>query len=170
MWGPSLGIWMSNCLAFDQSYTNFGYAVYDLANEELIDYGSFKTEKYSSRVVKRHFVWALAKSLKMKYNPSKVVCEQIRLKNKFGISLNTIVALAEITSRIADAVWPEKVYTVDSKSWKAKVCKDASADKADSVAFVKKEFDIDVDHDTADAICMAIYPSKEKPILNLYES
>lgn len=154
-------------LAFDQSYKNIGYSIYN--GKDVLDSGSFKLANYPNSVARRSFIKALAKALDLCYSPDTIVAEQIRLKSKFGVNINTIICLAEITSTIADAIYPKKIYTIDSRSWKAKVIKNGSANKSHSVLLVKSVFDLDVDHDCADAICMSMYPFENKPILNLYE-
>jgi Holliday junction resolvasome RuvABC endonuclease subunit len=154
-------------IAFDQSYTQIGYAV--AKDEIIIDYGSFKLGVYPNRSIKRSFIWGLAKALDLCYNSDLIICEQIRLKNSFGINIKTIIALAEISARIADAVFPKRIYTVDSKSWKAKVIGNGSASKEDAILFVKNKFNIETNDDCADAICMALVPFAKNPLLNLYE-
>lgn len=155
-------------LAFDQAYKNIGYAVSSDGN--LLEYGSFKLDNFFNKTIKRSFVEGLVKTLDMVYNPDMVVCEQVRLKNSFGININSIVALSELIAVIVDSVYPKNVYTIDSKSWKAKVVGKANATKEDTVEHVNNVYGLsNIDHDCADAICMSVYPNCKKPVLNIYE-
>jgi Holliday junction resolvasome RuvABC endonuclease subunit len=163
---------MQTVLAFDQSYSNIGYAYWDGKDFNPYDvrqskYGSFRIDSFETKFAKRSFIKVLAKGLDLTFNPDIIVVEQIRMFNKGFAKLTPIVDLAEIISCIVDELYPKKVYAIDSRSWKSKVIGDASADKVAAVKFVKDNFGIDADHDTCDAICQSLYPSKNKAILNL---
>lgn len=153
-------------LAFDQSYSNIGFAYWN--GKEFIDksYGSFNIKSIGNNIVKRAFIRTLARGLVETFKPEMVIVEQIRMFNKGFAKLGPIVDLAEMITTIVDEVFPLPVYAIDSRSWKAKVIGDASADKEQAVKFVKDNFGIDADHDTCDAICQSLYPSKPKAILN----
>lgn len=146
-------------IAVDQSYSRTGIGISE--DNKLIYGESFDLSKFSNNTQKRIFLSRLLKSLVMYNDVDIVLVERARTFSGSGqghfISTRTIKAFGTMISTIVDAVFPLPVYSVDTRSWKSKVLGSASASKDDAVKFVKK-FGFEIDHDGADALCMALYP------------
>lgn len=181
---------MANILAFDQSYERTGFAV--LNGEQLLDIGciDFAKEKMEPWE-KRNAVAQIAKQLCKTYRPSMVVVERVRLfssytknvkkvmygqtvqvqERKPGIWLPTIEALAKLNAFIVGAVRPLgiKTYSLDTKAWKNALFarlqgKDMKA-KETSVWYIEQVFGVTVDHDAAEAACIALVASRNANLL-----
>jgi len=147
-------------LGIDQSYSNFGFAVYD--GEKFLESGSFKLGNIE-RFDKRKIIRDRFEGLKKKYKIDLVVYEQTRLFNANATVLNNIVLLAELAMVINESFHEYEKYTVDSRSWKSKVLGKAGATKDDSVSYILENYSVKVCHDEADAMCIAkSYYSKAK--------
>jgi len=110
-----------------------------------------------------------------------VVCERIRTfsmgKNKNGgkplqfMNIGYIKATGALIATIVDVAYQfgVKVYSVDTRSWKAQVVGTTKGGKAPTLAYVKSlGFDVKND-DAADSACIALYPFCKKQNLKLEE-
>ena len=161
-------------LAFDQSYQRTGVAV--AKDDKLICCESYEL-KFADKKMKRLFLRIITDLYQKLYNPNMIVVERVRTfsggntekkrTKGFFMSTSTIIALGCLVSSIVDS---SKVpgYSADTRSWKSRVLGSAKADKNDAVKFIKK-LGFDVDHDAADAGCMALYPFKKGAIEKLKE-
>lgn len=152
-------------LGIDQSYTNFGVAVVK-NKDELLHIDSYALEKFGDdevgRVAARKFVESAVKALTNRFKPDIIVVERVRLKNTWGINLNDITCMSQLTCKIIDSAFPIKVVSVDTRSFKSKVLGNASAKKDDAINFIKNKFNVNIDHDAAEACCMALYAWTKK--------
>lgn len=152
-------------LGIDQSYTNFGIAIVEIKGEkiEVINVKSFNYKGKKSKTEKRLFIAKLIKNAVKKYNPDYILVERIRQFSQNFISMRYIKATASLIGTIIDSCYPKPVYSVDTRSWKSRVCGSSKgvkrADKGVSVRFVKRRFGLELNDDEADALCIACYPS-----------
>lgn len=149
-------------LGCDQSYVCTGLAI--IEDKELLYFTSIAFEKNKTKKGKREILKQTIKMIETKYLPDKIVVERTRLFSRGFISPKTIIALGSLTTTIIDATNLD-VYSVDTRSWKAKVIGKASASKKDTINWVKSKFDIEVNMDEADAIAIALYPFMKNPLL-----
>lgn len=108
----------------------------------------------------RRFVAAFVAKLIDEYKVTHIVLERVKMHRGNRLSkLDAIVSLSKATGAIQDYIFHKdcKLYDCETVSWKAKVLGKRNGTKEDAVQFVKNRYDIDVVHDTADAICEAIY-------------
>jgi len=148
-------------LSFDQSYQRTGVGISN--NGKVVKCFSVELN-FSSKTLKRKYLQNLAKALVKKHKPDMITVERTRMYSGGFVSQGTIMALGALVAAIVDAVYPVKTYSIDTRSWKAKVIGWASADKKDAVN-VLKMIGFSVDHDAADAGCMSLYPYKKNIIL-----
>jgi Holliday junction resolvasome RuvABC endonuclease subunit len=153
-------------LGIDQSFTNIGVAVVEgdsIDNAKILLVRSYNYKGLKSKTEKRAFVSRLVKHIIEKFHPNVIGVERVRLFSQGNISMATIVAHSTLIATIVDSVWPQKVYSYDTRSWKSHVCGNShgihNADKGVSVRYVHQRFgeDIGKNDDETDAICQAIY-------------
>lgn len=151
-------------LGIDQSYTNFGIAVVkgkDIEHAKILSYNSFNFKGMKTKIEKRLFVRKLIKHAIKKFEPDIIVLERIRVFSQGYLGINYIKATAPLIATVVDTSYPQKVYSVDTRSWKSKVCGKASgmhkADKGVSVRYINNRFGVLMNDDQADAVCIALY-------------
>lgn len=156
-------------VGIDQSYSNLGLSV--VKNGSLASVTSFKLSKfgatYAGRVAARELFREALRALTNKHKPDIIVMERIRLVNKWGINKHDIITMSQLITTVLDESYPIPVVSVDTRSFKAKVLGNASANKEDAIKFIKDKFDLEVDHDSAEAICIALYVWEKKPKLEI---
>jgi hypothetical protein len=96
-----------------------------------------------------------------------IYCEEVRLFSFGGrnfINMKTILRLYSILTTLIDN--DIKVYTINSRSWKSRILKPAGYEKSKegSVKYILNKYNIEVNHDIADAICQAEYAKKFKSL------
>lgn len=147
-------------LGVDESYANFGISVVD-DKKKILRVKSYNFKGMKSKTEKRMFVAKLIKHAIDKYNPDIVVVERVRLFSQKFLSRNYIKATSALIAVIVDNVYPNKVYSVDTRSWKSKVCGSSKGkvkgDKQVSVRYIKKVYNEELNDDQADAVCIALY-------------
>ena len=128
-----------------------------------------------SHTERRHIILSMLRDMKIK----RVFVEEVRLfsfsppKGKFKgrnfINTKTIFRLLSILITLIDN--EIEVYTINARSWKSRILKKQGFDKSKdgSVKYVKYKYNIDVNHDTADAICIAEYAKKFKEMTRRFE-
>lgn len=146
-------------LGIDESYTNFGIAMVDDGIRLSVKSYNFKGMK--TKTEKRQFVAKLVKHAVEKYNPDIIVVERIRMfSNKF-LSMNYIKATSALLSVIVDNVFPNPVYSVDTRCWKSRICGGSKGktkgDKQVSVEYIKHRYGTEYNDDQADALCIALF-------------
>lgn len=155
---------MLTILGIDQSYSRLGISVVKGKTKDdavLIRYKSYSFKGLKSKTEKRAFVYSLVKKAVAKYSPDYVICERIRQFSQGFVSMSYIKGTAALISRIVDAAFPQPVYSVDTRSWKSKVCGSSKgtkrADKLVSVKYIKQRYGLELNDDTCDSICIALY-------------
>lgn len=132
---------------------------------------------------------SLVHQLDEKYHFDKIIVERVRTFSKGFISTNVIIELGSLIKFVIDGV-EAPVYSVDTRSWKSKVVGRADATKEQTVDkimervtrdgfFAKQERKtlhidtsvevMEINHDVADAICIALYAFEKEPKLQLEE-
>ena len=152
------------CLGIDQSYTQIGISIAQgssIDDGELLLVRWYNYKGLKDKTQKRRFVAKLIKKLIEKFNPDIIVVERIRLFSQGNVSINYMKCTGALIATIVDASYPKKVYSADTRSWKSRVCGKASGmhagDKGVSVRYIRIRFDLDLNDDAADAICIALY-------------
>ena len=149
-------------LGIDPSYQRTGFAVVE--DNKLIYSFSLTLKEIKTKKKKREIIKNVIKTIELIYQPDKIVVERTRLFSRGVISMKTIVALGSLIVVIVDATDLD-VYSVDSRSFKAKVVGHANCSKQDVINWVKFIFKIDVNEDEADAVAIALYPFIKNPLL-----
>lgn len=151
-------------LAFDQSYTKTGVSVVEgncIDDGKILFKKAFDFKGMKKKTEKRRFIAKVAKKLIEKYNPDIILVERVRMYSQGYVSTNFIKTQAALIAAIVDKVYPRDVYSVDTRSWKSKVCGSSKgmhrADKGVSVRYIMMRYGITVNDDVADAICIALY-------------
>ena len=117
---------------------------------------------------RRHIILSMLKDIGVK----KVYVEEVRLfsfKGRNFINTKTIFRLLSILVTLIDN--DIEVYTINARSWKTRILKYNGFDKTKegSVKYVKHKYNIDVNHDVADSICIAeyvrLYPEMPKEFI-----
>jgi len=112
-----------------------------------------------------------------KSNEMVIIVERVRTFSQGFLSTNYIKATAALIATIVDTAYKFdiEVYSVDTRSWKAKIVgtskpkitKGNNKDtKAPTLEYVKK-LGFDVDDDAADSACIALYGFLQKNMQNL---
>ena len=163
-------------IAFDQSTTTVGYAIFE--ENELIQYGSF-TPKQKKKVDDRIYDISnfLKKVISTVPNIEIVLLEDIQLQNSIngsqkyfsnqGNNVITFKALAKLQGVLINVCLDEGVeYSVVSPShWKSIVkikSKYRRDQKKEAMEFVDSFFGENATEDEADAICIGYSYIKEK--------
>lgn len=143
-------------LAFDQALRTTGYAVF--RGEELADYGTFTVDPSLPMEERLHQLMLNVKSLKAKYDPDIICFEDIQDQH----NIQTFKTLAHVQAAIMIfCALTKSQYVIMSPSHWRKILggqfgKKRDEQKAHAQAIVKDRFGIDVDSDTADAICIGL--------------
>lgn len=161
-------------LAVDQSFTNIGIAVVEgtcISDGKVLLVRSYNYKGLKNKTEKRAFVRRLMKHIIKVFNPNVIIVERIRMFSQGNISMQTIVAHATLIATVIDAVYPKKVYSIDTRCWKSRVCGNShgmhKADKGVSVRYVHNRFgeNIGKNDDETDAICQALAGLDGKKLL-----
>lgn len=152
------------CLGIDQSFTQTGIAVVqgNSSNDaELLFCDSINFSGCHSKTESRNEIKKYISDLTKKYNCDIICCERIRLFSQKFISQDYIKSTASLIACIVDVLYPHTIYSVDTASWKARICGhkkgNKKGDKDVSVRYIFNRFNMVLNDDTADAICIALY-------------
>lgn len=163
-------------LGIDQSYNKIGIAVVkgeNIINGKIVKSKFFSYKGMKTKTEKREFIRQLIPKIIKSYKPDIIVVERIRIFSQGFISKNYMISTGALIATIVDSVFPQEVYSADTRSWKSKVCGkskgEKKGDKQVSVKYVNKIFNIDVNDDEADAICIALYGLQYKNMLKREE-
>lgn len=151
------------CLGIDQSYTQLGISLVEgnsIKDGKIVQVKWYNYKGMKSKSEKRKFVRKLVKHAIKKYNPDVILVERIRTFSQKFISTAYIKTTGALIGTIVDAAYPNKVYSIDTRCWKSRVCGSSKgmhkADKGVSVRYVMKRFGTVYNDDAADAICIAL--------------
>lgn len=150
-------------VGIDESYKNTGIAVItgtSVEDAKIINCFEMNFKKVKSKTEIRKQINKMMEKICDKYCPDLIICERVRLFSQRFISHNYIKATSALVASIVDGCYPFKVYSVETSSWKARVCGHKkgkkSGDKDVSVEYILKRFGYCFCDDIADAICIAI--------------
>lgn len=146
-------------LGIDFSTARVGLAVMD-AKGKIFNCDTFDLSKTKSHKERRKILVKRANEFIHDYACNVVIIEKVRLFHHGFISLATIERLVQMSGAIIDGC-PVPVYSIDTRSWKKAVLGSAKATKDDSVAYVNRVYQMEVNHDLADAICIARAPQNK---------
>lgn len=151
-------------LGFDQSYTRTGVTVVEgnsINDGKILFVKSYDFKGMKTKTEKRRFIAKLTRKLIEKFKPDVILVERIRMYTQGFVSTVYMKATASLIASIVDNAYPETVYSVDTRSWKSRVCGNSSgmhkADKGVSVRYIMKRFGKTYNDDAADSICIALY-------------
>jgi Holliday junction resolvasome RuvABC endonuclease subunit len=151
-------------LGIDQSYTQIGISVVEgtkVGNGKILSVKSYKYKKLKTKSEKRAFVKRLVHAFVEKYEPDLVLVERIRTFSQNFISVPYIKATGALIAVIIDEVFPQDVWSVETRSWKARVCGTAKGmhrqDKGVSVRYINERYGRMLNDDEADSVCIALY-------------
>lgn len=141
-------------LALDQALRTTGYAVFN--GQELIAYGTFEVDIKLPIEERLHEFMLKVKQLKAEYSPDIVIFEDIQEQH----NIQTFKTLAYVqAAMLIFCALTKTSYKIYSPSQWRKIlggCFGRKRDeqKAHAQELVKTKYGIDVDSDTADAICI----------------
>lgn len=151
-------------LGIDQSYKKTGIALVsgsNILNAKVVKVRSIAFKKSEvegkSNTSKRKYISDFVKHCITKYEPDLVVCERIRTFSKGFISTNYIKSTGALIATILDAIYPQKLYSADTRSWKAKIIGSSKGNKEVSSKYILQRFGLRLNDDAADAVCIALY-------------
>lgn len=141
--------------------TRNGWAIID-EKEKLIDHGHVDFGKKSTKGEHRRYISSFVKDLVLDYKIDLVVVERVRLFRGQNISkLSNIESLSRLVGAITDKIYNLcPIKDIEVRTWKSKILNNISKDKTYSVNFVLNQYNIEVVHDEADAICLAVYAAR----------
>ena len=147
---------MTKVLAIDQSYTRMGVAIVEDGVIIHADSHKFKKGKPAR---KRKTVREGTDRIIRQHGIEVVLVERVRIFAGSFISTKTMFMLAGLTSSIIDVAYENNLptYSIDTRSWKAKILGNHKASKHDAVRFILDNHGISLDHDAADAACIGLY-------------
>ena len=126
-------------VGFDQSYTDTGISV--VFNGELkasthcyLDKYRLNTNKRRELIRKANDVFTMVQKMQKKYDAEVLVLvERVRLRSQGFISKDVIVAAGSLIALIVDVAYDYdyRVWSVDTRSWKAQVIGTASPEAND---------------------------------------
>lgn len=114
---------------------------------------------------KRRYLEKEVKRLIATYKPDMVTTERARAFHQGHASLHAMAALQSLTDAIAAAARPLHTFSIETWVWKQAVLGDGHATKQDAVAYIESLDWPGIDHDAAEAACMALYVWTDAPDL-----
>lgn len=144
-------------LALDQATKITGYSIFD--NKELIKYGTFETN-LENEIARDSAIKTWLLSMIANWRPDFVGIEGIQYEERFGVT--TFETLARLQGILMETLFWEKIpYKVcPTNTWRSHcgVRGKTRPDKKRSMQnIVKKEYDVSVSDDEADAIGIGKY-------------
>lgn len=151
----------------DISSERIGISIVNELEEVLVSqtYRFYKETQKEKRMILKKFVLRLTKEFEIK----KVYLESVRLmstykdktgKTKTFISEKGIFRLVSLVVTLMNE--DIEVYKVSPISWKTRILKWAGFDggKESSINFVEKKYNLILNHDQADSICIALFAKR----------
>jgi len=159
-------------LGMDQATHNTGFSVFD--GNSLVDYGINTVEKNEDSTERINLMKKFLKKLIDKHAPDIVVLENTQLQYIFNpkTKSSTVIApddfrlLSKLLGVMEDYCFENEIcfVTIFSTEWKSK-CKikgrKREEQKLNAIAFIEKQFGIEVSSDIADAICIGWWGVKK---------
>jgi hypothetical protein len=167
-------------IGIDQSYTKTGISI--AADGKLLKVGSNAFKGCANKSEKRNCLVEILNKLIpqaiAKADKVVIICERIRLMSKGALSINYIKATGALLGAIVDAAYKFSigVYSVDTRSWKAKIVGTSKPEGTSKIAnkiptlrfvmalgFREQIENIDkkgnkvYNDDAADSACIALY-------------
>lgn len=148
-------------LGLDTSTTSTGYAVLD--NDKLISYGTIKTPKKADLIDKIIYIEEHIKQIIKAKEVEFIVIEDLAMTR----SATTTKALSGLLYDLLVEFRKKELLVVQARpsEWRSKCSikgKGRQELKTNAINHVKTVYNIDVNDDEADAICIAEYGSKLK--------
>lgn len=153
-----------NILALDLSSKSSGWAIFE--DEQLINWGCITSS--STDLIKRIYIMRDGiKEILSKIKIDKIIVEEVRPESGYGIgNQKTHKALMWLQAAIAFLIYDFnkdiEIEYIYPSSWRAKIgikngrgIKRTSLKEAD-IEYVKEKYNIDVNDDVADAICIGL--------------
>lgn len=162
-------------VGIDQSYSRVGYSV--VTRTGVKEISSIDLSKMRNPTQKRNCIREMVRILIRNHRPKAIVVERVRTFAGGKISSRTSGMLAAMTAAIVDAAYthdfkskPTPVFSVDTRAWKKAMLGNSSASKDDAVQFARAlcqtlGINVEIDHDAADAFCIARYVWTQSPKL-----
>ena len=149
-----------NILALDQSSRITGWAVFNNETKQLIAYGKFNAEEYSSDLAKRlQYIVNKIDELVEKYKIKKLLIEDIQMQNNVSGNVITFKTLAEVIG-VLEKYSVDKDIELDivhSQTWKSKLNikgKVRADQKRNAQVWVINTYGKKPTQDECDAICL----------------
>jgi len=160
-------------LGIDQSYNNIGLSI---ANENrLIRCKSYNLKKYKTKTEKRLRIQKILRKHLEYFEIDFIIVERVRMYSQGFINYKAIASMGALVACIIDTVFPIKVYSVDTRSWKSKILGKANTskknkkvvkgEKIEALKFINKLGFKNIDDDAADSGCIALYGFLEDKII-----
>jgi hypothetical protein len=165
-------------IGIDESYKRTGISI--AADGQLLKVTSIPLRSSDCPSVKRkkisNIIYQIISKNISKSHEMIIIVERIRTFSQGFLSTNYIKATAALIATIVDTAYEFNipVYSVDTRSWKAKIVGTSKAKgtgknkdtKAHTLEYVKK-LGFEVDNDAADSACIALYGFLPKNMQNL---
>ena len=167
-------------IGIDESYKRTGISI--AADGQLLKVTSIPFRSSDCPSVKRkklsNIIYQIISKNVSKSHEMFIIVERIRTFSQGFLSTNYIKATAALIATIVDTAYEFNVpvYSVDTRSWKAKIVgtskpkgKGKNKDtKAPTLEYIKKlGFNVGDDSDAADSACIALYGFLPKNMQNL---
>lgn len=153
---------MNRCiLSLDQSLRVTGYAVFK--NDELLAYGTFSVDESLPIEKRLHTLMKNVQNLCKQYSPDVICFEDIQ--DQHNISTFKKLAFVQAAILIYCSIINMRYEVMAPSHWRKVLGggfgKKREEQKQHAIELVKNTYNIDVDSDTADAICIGMAYIKE---------
>jgi len=153
--------------------TRMGVCLFDNTSDNILTYSSILRVKAKTNLEHRLNLIKEIQKIYEEFGFDILIFESIRLFSFGRIQLPTILSLNKVQTTVINEFSDKfPIYQIDVRSWKASVLGTAKAQKDDTVLFVQKQFPdvnlldeivkpkkkeivFDINHDLADAVCIA---------------
>lgn len=141
--------------------TRNGFAVVT-DTDKLLYSGNIPFDRKGTKFEHRKKIVSEIQRIVSEYNIQAIGIERVKMHRGSNLSkLSGITSLMKITTSILDNFSDIcEIKEFETVSWKSEVLGNRSATKEDAVNFVKYVYRKEVPHDEADAICEAIFLSR----------
>lgn len=151
-------------LSLDQALRTTGYAVFH--GDELVANGTFTVPSDKPMDERLHLFMLEVQKLKRQYEPDVICFEDIQDQN--NTKTFKILAYVQASMLIFCALTESKYCILAPSHWRKVLGggfgRTRAEQKEHSIAIVKERFGIDVDSDTADAICIGLAHLEESKL------
>lgn len=162
---------MKKILAFDQSLSITGYAVFEDSN--LAKFGAIDLHQEKDAWVRTQLMYLKIDHLIASVAPDVVIIEDVALRQ----SVKTLIMLARLQGSMMRAAWIRNipVYLYPASTWRREVGihqgKDTKRGELKQLAMelVRQSYGITVKNDVAEAICIGLCHLKREGVLPVEE-